>query len=127
MERAAPCTDNQAVAATALAATRTVPTSSRVRSPNLAMAGHLVADAVDRLQVHRAARIRFDLAPEVLDMGVDGPLGDEAVTPMGLFQQLAPAEHTPGAGHQRLQDPELGRRALDPALQQADLVADLVE
>src|SRR4051794_25824993 len=100
-------------------ATSTVPASSRARSPcrqcgsESPAIGDLVADAVDRAQVLGVARVGLDLPAQVHDVHVDGPLGDVAVEPVGLLDELAAAEHLVRRRDEGGEEAELGWCARD--------------
>src|ERR1700750_464214 len=71
---------SQAVAAIEAPATSADRTNSRRRRlRRIGARGQLVADAVDRHQPRRAARLVLDLLPQVHHVDVDGALGDVAV------------------------------------------------
>ena len=70
----------------------------------------LVADAVHRQHVARIARIRLELAPQVLDVRVDGAVERFDLVAANRVEQLRAREHAPGLPHQRRQQLELGRR-----------------
>ena len=56
---------------------------------------HLVADAVDRHDVPRLARVGFDLLAQIIDVAIEGALEDFAVIAQ-LVEQMGAAEHLAG-------------------------------
>src|SRR5258708_32120435 len=66
--------------------------------PNVASAslGELVPDAVDGQHVARVSWIRLELAPQVLDVCVDGAVERLDLDPADPLQKLRAREHAPG-------------------------------
>src|SRR5918995_7283172 len=82
------------------------------------LAREAVADAVDRLHVAGLARLRLDLAAQVLDVGVDRPLIRLEGDAVQHVEQLSPREDAsrlPGHRGQQLElaGGELYRPAVD--------------
>lgn len=87
------------------AATRTV---GRVVRIDVASVGELVADAVHGQEVPRTSRIRFELAPDVLDVGVDRAIERVDLDAADGVEQLRAREHPARLAGERREQLEFG-------------------
>ena len=87
----------------------------RGRAASRALVREAVADAVDRQQVARRARVGLELAPDVLDVGVDRPLVRLERDAVDGVEELGPGEDPAGLGGERREELELGRVSARPA------------
>src|SRR4029079_9829275 len=87
----------------------------RGRAASRALVREAVADAVDRQQVARRAWLGLELAPDVLDVGVDRPLVRLERDPVDGVEQLGAGEDPAGLGGERREELELRGRQLDRA------------
>src|SRR4029453_6151706 len=76
-------------------------TPSLRRSGSRPLVGESVADAVHREQVARRPRVWLELAPDVLDVGVDGPLVRLERHAGDRGEQLRPREDPARLGSER--------------------------
>src|SRR3954451_24031240 len=72
----------------------------------------LVAEAADRLQVHRRTRLGLDLRAQPLDMDVEGLRVADVVRAPDPVDQLLAGEHAADVAQQQLEQLELLQRQL---------------
>ncbi len=73
----------------------------------------LVAGAVDRQHVFGTVRVGFELAPDVLDVCVNGSIERLDIFTADGIEQLRAGEDAAGAARQGRDQLELGRRDVD--------------
>src|SRR5262249_57880643 len=67
-----------------------------------------VAHAVHGEEISRAARVRLELPPDVLDVGIDRTLVSLQGDPVESVEELSPREDAPGRAGQGREQLELG-------------------
>jgi len=85
-----------------------------------------VTDSPDTDEVPRPGWVRFDLFPQMNDVGIEGPRRDDGVSP-GLIEKVVPPHHFPLSFYKEFQKPEFQSREMNRFPGFKDLMASEID